>query len=102
MSLRTALGILLAVNGYMLIYYRLLVRYFYEEQHGVKEGTFGALFSFPPYSRLPKLGKKYARRYWMALALFISVLLVSAYIKQGPLRPAIGDSPAMVSGANPR
>lgn len=100
--MRTVLGILLAVNGYVLIYYRLLVRHFYEEQHGVKEGAFGALFSFPPYSRLPESGKKYARRYWMAVALFVSVLLVSAYIKEGPLRPAIGDSPAMSSDANPR
>ncbi len=81
MSLRTVLGILLVVNGYMLIYYRLLVRHFYQEQQGVKESTFGALFSFPPYQRLPDLGKKYARRYWVTLALLVIVLLVSAFVK---------------------
>lgn len=81
MSLRTVLGILLVVNGYVLIYYRLLVRHFYQEQQGVKESTFGALFSFPPYQRLPELGKKYARRYWVALALLVIVLLVSAFVK---------------------
>jgi uncharacterized membrane protein HdeD (DUF308 family) len=83
MSLRTVLGILLVVNGYVLIYYRLLVRHFYQEHSGVKEGTFGALFSFPPYQRLPELGKKYARRYWIAMGLLISVLLVSAFVKDG-------------------
>lgn len=81
MSLRTVLGILLVVNGYVLIYYRLLVRHFYQEQQGVKESTFGALFSFPPYQRLPELGKKYARRYWVTLALLVIVLLVSAFVK---------------------
>ncbi len=81
MSLRTVLGILLVVNGYVLIYYRLLVRHFYQEQQGVKESTFGALFSFPPYQRLPDLGKKYARRYWVTLALLVIVLLVSAFVK---------------------
>jgi len=98
MSLRTMLGILLVVNGYVLIYYRLLVRHFYEEQHGVKESTFGALFSFPPYSRSPELGKKYARRYWMALALLVSLLLVSALVKEGAVWLAIGDPPVMSSG----
>jgi ABC-type branched-subunit amino acid transport system permease subunit len=82
MSLRTVLGILLVVNGYVLIYYRLLVRHFYQEQQGVKESTFGALFSFPPYQCLPDLGKKYARRYWVTLALLVIVLLVSAFVKE--------------------
>lgn len=88
MSLRTVLGILLVVNGYVLIYYRLLVRHFYQEQQGVKESTFGALFSFPPYQRLPELGKKYARRYWVALALLVIVLLVSAFVKDSAVRSA--------------
>jgi hypothetical protein len=83
MSLRTMLGILLVINGYVLIYYRLLVKHFYEEQIGAKEGTFGALFSFPPYGRLSEPGKKYARRYWMALALLTGILLLSAYIFKG-------------------
>lgn len=81
MSLRTVLGTLLVVTGYVLIYYRLLVRHFYQQQYGVKESTFGALFSFPPYRRLSELGRKYARRYYAALALLVVVLLVSAWIK---------------------
>jgi len=51
--LRTVLGILLVVNGYVLIYYRLLVRHFYEELHGVKESTFGSLVSFLPIAGCP-------------------------------------------------
>jgi uncharacterized membrane protein HdeD (DUF308 family) len=87
MSLRTMLGIALVINGYVLIYYRLLVRHFYQEQHGIKESTFGALFSFPPYARLSELGKKYARRYWVTLALLIVILLISAFVKEGPVWP---------------
>ena len=85
MSLRTVLGMLLVVNGYVLVYYRLLVRHYYQEQQGVKESTFGALFSFPPYQRLPASGKKYARRYWVALTLLIIVLLVSAFVKDSAI-----------------
>lgn len=80
MSLRTMLGILLVVNGYVLIYYRLLVKHFYEEQIGAKESVFGALFSFPPYGRLSEPGKKYARRYWITLALLTIILLLIAVI----------------------
>lgn len=66
------------IIAYVVIYYRLLVRYFYEQQHNVKETTFGALFSFPPYARLDSSGKKYARRYWVAVALLVICLLAAA------------------------
>ena len=102
MSLRTVLGILLVVNGYVLIYYRLLVRHLYEEQQGVKEGTFGALFSFPPYQRLPESGKKYARRYWVAIALLVTLLLASAFVKEGAVPSTTGEPPTMSSGTNSR
>ena len=76
------LGILLVVNGYVLVYYRLLVRHFHQERSGVKEGTFAALFSFPP-QQLSESGRKYARRYWVTLALLVAVLLASAFVKDG-------------------
>jgi len=88
------LGILLVIIGYVLIYYRLLVKHFYEEQHGVKESTFSALFSIPPYRRLSKPGRKYARRYWVALVLLIIVLLASALNKEGSIWPTLNDPPA--------
>lgn len=100
MSLRTLLGVWLVVNGYVLIYYRLMVRHYYQEQHGVKESTFGVLFSFPPYRQLPEAGRKYARRYWVTLALLVIVLLVSALLRDGPFWPAYGESPAVPPGTN--
>jgi len=79
-SLRTWLGFLLVINGYVLIYYRLMVRHYYEEHHQVKESTFGALFSFPPTRRLPERGRRYARRYWVSLALMVLILLLAAML----------------------
>lgn len=78
--MRTFLGVLLVVTGYVVIYYRLLVRHFYEQQYQVKENTFGALFSFPPYGRLDVLGRKYARRYWVAVAALVICLLALAAV----------------------
>lgn len=76
----TFLLILLIVTGYVVIYYRLLVRYFYEQQYQVKESTLGAIFSFPPYGRLDELGRKYARRYWVAVAVQLVCLLALAAV----------------------
>ncbi len=78
--MRTFLGILLVITGYVVIYYRLLVRHFYEQQYQIKESTFGALFSFPPYGRLDELGRKYARRYWIAVTLLVACLLALAVV----------------------
>jgi hypothetical protein len=77
---RYVLGFLLVVTGYVVIYYRLMVRHFYQRQFNVKESTFGALFSCPPYGRLDDLGKKYARRYWVAVAIMVGCLLALAYV----------------------
>lgn len=78
--MRTLLGIIVVADAYVIVYYRLLVRFYYEQQHGVKEGTFGALFSFPPYGRLDTLGRKYARRYWIAVAVLVICLLALAAV----------------------
>ena len=78
--MRTTLGILMVIAGYVVVYYRLLVRHFYEQQYNVKESTFGALFSLPPYGRLDALGKKYARRYWVAVAILVACLGIFALL----------------------
>jgi hypothetical protein len=78
--MRTFLGVLLVVCGYVVIYYRLMVRHHYEQHHRVKETAFGALFSFPPYGQLPEAGKKYARRYWIAVAVMTGCLLAIAAV----------------------
>jgi hypothetical protein len=87
--MRTMLGTLIVVAGYVVVYYRLLVRRFYEQQYNVKESTFGALFSFSPYGRLDALGKKYARRYWIAVAILVVCLgafaAISDYAASGRL-----------------
>jgi len=79
---RNALGVILVVSGYVVIYYRLLVRHFYQQQFNVRESTFAAIFSFPPYGRLDDLGKKYARRYWVAIAVLVICLLALAYVSE--------------------
>ncbi len=66
--LKTLLWAVVFVDAYVLVYYRLMVKHHYERAHGVREGAFWTLLSFPPYARLPEAGRKYARRYWVALA----------------------------------
>lgn len=70
-ALKTLLWVVVLFDVYVLVYYRLLVKHHYEQAHGVREGTFWTLLSFPPYARLPVAGRKYARRYWVALALLV-------------------------------
>lgn len=76
--MRTLIAIIVVVDVYVIVYYRLLVRFYYEQERGVKEGTFGALFSFPPYARLPEKGKTYARRYWVAVGVLTACVAVLA------------------------
>lgn len=76
--MRTLLGILVVIDVYIIVYYRLMVRYYYEQAHGVRESTFSALFSFPPYSQLPDKGRRYARRYWVAMAVLLAIIAVLA------------------------
>jgi hypothetical protein len=74
----TLLAVVLVIDVYVIVYYRLLVKYFYEKEKGVKESTLGALFSFPPYGQLPDRGKRYALRYWIAVAVLISCVALLA------------------------
>ena len=80
------------VSGYVVIYYRLMVRHFYQQQYQVKESTFAALFSFPPYARLDSLGRKYARRYWMAVIALVVFLLLATYLSDFASGPFLGQS----------
>ena len=76
--MRGFLAAVLVISAYVVIYYRLLVRHYYEKFHNVRESTFGAIFSFPPYKALPDKGKKYARRYWVAMAVLVGAVVVLA------------------------
>lgn len=66
-TLKLLLWVVVFLDVYVLVYYRLLVKHYYEQAQGTTEGTFWTLLSFPPYGRLSETGKKYARRYWFAL-----------------------------------
>lgn len=66
--MKALIAVLLLMDVYMLVYYRLLVRFYYEKVADKKESAFGAIFSIPPYKILPERGRKYARRYWGAVS----------------------------------
>lgn len=75
-------SIALLVSLYIVVYYRLLVRYYYQLETGRKEGAFVTLFSFPPYSALPEKGKVYAKRYWCAVTVMILCVLSLAMLSK--------------------
>lgn len=75
--METFLGILILIDVYAIIYYRLVVKYYYENENDVKESNLGAILSLPPHSKLSEKGKRYSKRYWIAVAvLFICVALL--------------------------
>lgn len=74
-----AIGTILLIDVYALVYYRLLVRYFLERDQGIKETTFAALFSLPPYRLLSDTGRKYAKRYYAAVAVLVACMTAIAW-----------------------
>jgi len=77
--MKTLLLILLLLDVYVLIYFRLMVRYYYQCQYQTKESAFWALLSPPPYRRLDKKGKAYARRYLAAVAAMAAILVALSF-----------------------
>ena len=82
--METILGVFLVISTYMLIYYRLMVKHFYEKEYQVKETAFGTIFSFPPHSKLSATGKKYSWRYWGALIVMLGIVATLAKMKSFP------------------
>lgn len=75
--METFIGIIIMIDAYAIVYYRLVVKYYYESENDVKESNFGAIFSFPPHSKLSDKGKRYSKYYWIAVAiLFFCVALL--------------------------
>jgi uncharacterized membrane protein len=62
------LGAVLIAGVYALVYYRLLVRHFLEQDEGITETGFLALLAPPPFKIASILARKYAKRYYAALA----------------------------------
>lgn len=77
--MRTIIGLLLIMTVYVLVYYRLLIRHYYEQATSRKESTFGAVFSLPPYKLLPPVSRKYVKRYWYTLLLMVLCVALAAY-----------------------
>ena len=78
MSWETLIGAALVVNVYVLVYYRLMVRFHQQKQDGRPQKTAAALLSTPPYRRLSERGRQYARRWWYALAVMTVIVAVLA------------------------
>jgi len=77
-AFKALLWIVVFLDVYVLVYYRLLVKHHYQKAHGVNEGTFWILLCFPPYARLPVAGRKYAHRYWVALGVLVGCVIALA------------------------
>ena len=73
------IGAVLIANVYALVYYRLLVRHFLEQDEGVKETGFAALFAPPPFKIPSPLARKYAKRYYAALVVLVICLAAIAW-----------------------
>jgi hypothetical protein len=65
------IGAVLIADVYALVYYRLLVRHFLEHDDGVKETGFPSLLAPPPLKIASPLARKYAWRYYAALAVLV-------------------------------
>lgn len=74
--METVLGVIIVIDAYAIIYYRLLVKYYYEKENKVKESALGAILSFPPHRKLPTNGKRYAKRYWIAISVLIICIII--------------------------
>lgn len=79
-----AIGIVLVLDVYAIVYYRLLVRHFLKADRGVFESTLGALLSPPPRRELSPLGRKYAKRYYGAVVVLVLCLAVIAATRPFP------------------
>ncbi len=91
-TMDTLLGIIIMLDTYAIIYYRLMVKYYYQTENNAKESNFSAIFSFPPHSKLSAKGKQCSRRYWIALtALLVSVALLIPGRDLGAIRDAFSN-----------
>ncbi len=77
-AFKALLGVVVFLDVYVLVHYRLLVKRHYQQAHGVSAGPFSILLCFPPYTRLPVAGRKYARRYWVAPGMLVGCVIALA------------------------
>ena len=82
------LVIILFINAYVIVYFRLNIKHYYEKENNLTESNIGAIFSVPPYSKLPKKGKTYVYRYWAAvLLMFVCVTILVSMRDNSTIKP---------------
>ena len=62
------IALVLLVDAYLLVYYRLMAKFYHEKTTGVSQSGMAAIFSIPPYRSLPVAARKYVHRYWCTVA----------------------------------
>lgn len=67
--LDTLVGIVILVDVYVIVFFRLLVRRDYEKHSGNKESMFDVLLSVPKKDHLSPSGRAFLRKYWIALGI---------------------------------
>ncbi len=85
--LESVLGGLLLICVYVLIYFRLMVRFHHARVNVKKERSLLAVLTVPPYRNLDDKGKAYARRWWYTLlfmTVIVGVLATRIDFKHGP------------------
>jgi len=73
------IGAILIADVYALVYYRLLVRHFLEQDNGIRETGFPSLLAPPPLKIASPLARKYAWRYYAALAILAACFAAIAW-----------------------
>lgn len=74
------LFIAIIINIFLIVYYRLMVAFYVQQENTTQDDGFLTMFSLPSKRDLPEAGLPYYRRYWIAvatLALLIGAGVVS-------------------------
>ena len=77
--LDTIVGIIILIDVYVIVFFRLLVRRDYEQRSGSKESMFDVLLSVPKKQSLSPSGQAFLRKYWFALGIMgLCIVYVAA------------------------
>ena len=66
--MKATIALVLLVDAYLIVYYRLMAKFYQEKITGSSQSGMAAIFSIPGYRGLPVVARKYVRRYWWAIA----------------------------------
>ena len=56
--MKTAIALVLLIDLYLIVYYRLMAKFYQEKITGVSQSGMAAVFSIPPYRSLPVVARK--------------------------------------------